>query len=205
MGKNELNVWLNYLKETMSFELVASMVFDRLIDGDGAGLMIIQGPSKLANKTFFLKMVSAFQSGVPAEAREYFSNDLYRKLDELSATRYQCIDIKEECGIQPDAVLFRTPLSIVLPLSLAKATIKRGMRKGHKLVLLCDDLNQFFYRDAEPNIPYLKTFADSLEGKKDITFLGAYTVETPGEWTSHAGIDLKQTPLGNYSLQLGYD
>lgn len=206
MGKtDQLTVLLNSLQETMWFELVASNVIDRIVNATGHGLMIIQGPSKVSNKSRFLKLISSFQSGVPLNAAEYVSQDLRRKLDELNATRYQCINVKTDCEIEPDLELYRTPLSIVIPLSMAAASMKRGLKKGHKVVVLCDDLNEFLYRDAEPNIPFLRTLADSLDNHKDITFIGAYTVIVNGDFGNHGGSDLKETILAKYVLPLGYD
>lgn len=92
----ELKDCLNALQGTRWFEDVARAVFGRLAHGKGNGLMILQGPSKIANKTYFLKMVKASQKGVPGMAKEYFSEDMQRFLEEVGVSRYQCVDVGEE-------------------------------------------------------------------------------------------------------------
>lgn len=196
--RKEVGVWLGHLQKTMNFELVASKVFGRVTHGEGQGLIIVQGPSGIANKTFFLNTVKAFQKGVPSCANTYFSDDLQRLLAEVDISHYQCVDIKEDypSGIYDN--LYRVPLYIALPLSLASASQKRGLKEGHKIVVLCDDLHEFIPHNQESNLTFLKQLAELLHNLKDITFLGAYTL-------NYYGKGLEDTVLSNYVLALGYD
>ena len=195
---NKLETWLSYLQKTMHFESVFRQVFERIVGGRGHGLMILQGPSKIANKSFFLKMVKAFQKGVPPNAKVYFSSDLQRLLAEVDTSDYQCVDIKEDCPIKPHSNIYRVPLYLALPFSLASASQKRGLKKGHKIVILCDDLQEFIPHNQESNMTFLKQLAELTYNRMEITFLGAYTLDIYGK-------GLEKTALSSHILPLGYD
>ena len=193
----EIDVWLSHLQNTMNFESVFQQVFDRITHGRGHGVLILQGPPKIANKSFFLQVVKSFQKGVPLPARTYFSDNCQRLLDEITTRRYQCVDVNEDC---PPAYpsIYRLPLYMALPLSIAMASQKRGMKKGLRTVVICDDLHKFIPHNRESNIAFLKQLDDLLYNNlEEVTFLGAYTLEQ--------GQDLKGTVLSNNILALGYD
>ncbi len=192
----EVEVWLSYLKETMNFESVFCEVFDRITHGRGHGVLILQGPSKIANKSFFLNIIKAFQRGVSLSSREYFSDNCQRLLDEITTSHYQCVDINKDCPpIHPN--IYRLGLYMALPLSLVMASQKRGLKKGYKTVVLCDELHKFIHHNQESNIAFLKQLDDLLYNLEEVTFLSTYTL---GE-----GQDLKHTVLSNNVLALGYD
>ncbi len=50
MTVKETELWLSYLENTANFEPAFSQVFERILHGNGNGLIILQGPSKIANK-----------------------------------------------------------------------------------------------------------------------------------------------------------
>lgn len=193
----EVEIWLSYLKNTMHFESVATRVFERIVGGQGHGLMILQGPSNVANKSFFLNMVKAFSTGVPPDAKLYFSSHLQRLLAEVDMSHYQCVDIKEDCPIGLSN-LYAFPLYLTLPLSLASASRKRGLKKGHKIVVLCDDLQEFLRHNEAEQLVFLGQVAGLIRDYKELTFLGAYTLNWNGK-------GLENTALSDYVLALGYD
>ncbi len=174
----EVEVWLNHLHGTMNFEPVFRIVFDRITQGEGRGVLIIQGPSKVANKSFFLNVVKAFQKGVPSVAAGYFPSEFGRLLAEIGTTHYQCIDIKEDC---PKLVaypnVFRVPLLMALPLSLAWSSQQRGLRKGCKTVILCNDMHEFNSHQQASNVAFLKQLDGLLLNLGEITFLAAYRLD----------------------------
>ena len=193
----ELEVWLSRLHETVNFEPAFRKIFQRILNGEGHGLIILQGPSKTANKSYFLNTVKAFQKGVPAHVRRYFSSGLQRLLAEIDTSHYQCVDIEEDCPIQPYSNVHRVPLNIALPLSLVSASLKRGLKKGHKTVVLCNDLQEFIPHIQESNIAFLKQFAELTRNHGEITLVCAYTLDY--------GKGLEATTLSTYVQPLGYD
>jgi len=196
-ANKEIDVWLSRLQVTMNFESVFNGVFDRIIHGRSHGVLIVQGPSKIANKSFFLRVVKTFQRGVPLAARGYFSDNCQRLLDEITTSHYQCVDINEDCPPTYPSI-YRLPLYMALPLSLAVASQKRGMKKGLKTVVICDDLQKFIPHNQESNIAFLKQLDDLLYNNlEEVTFLSAYTLSESQ--------DLKHTVLSNNVLALGYD
>ena len=72
MAVSELHEWIKRLEKTMNFPSAANKVFQRLILGEGPGLLVLwgglPGEPKKANKTYFLNTVEAFQKG-PAPAK----------------------------------------------------------------------------------------------------------------------------------------
>lgn len=189
----DLEVWLSCLQNTENFESVFRHVFERVMHGKGYGLLILKGPSKEANKSYFLNMVKAFQDGVPLKAKQYFSDDLQRLLGEVDVSQYQCVDIKEDCPM--DNVL-GVPLYLTLPFSLASASQKRGLKKAHKIIVLCDDLQEFLGNNEKEQMLFLGQIANFTNSYKEITFLGAYTPAYPK-------YNLDDTALSKYSLALG--
>ncbi len=194
----EVEVWLSHLQGTVNFEPVFRVVFDRITRGEGRGVLILQGPSKAANKSFFLNMVKAFQKGVPLIAGQYFSPECERLLAEIGTAHYQCIDIKEDC---PKLVtypnIFRVPLYLALPLSLVQSSQTRGLKRGRKTVIVCDDLQEFNSHQQASNVAFLKQLDDLLLNLGEITFLAAYKL--------NYGNGLKDTVLSDNTLALGYD
>lgn len=195
--QKEVEVWLSYLQKTMHFESVFRQVFERIVGGQGHGLIIIQGPSEIANKSFFLKMVKAFQKGVPPNAKEYFSSDLQRLLAQVDTSHYQCVDIKEDCPIGASD-LCAIPLYLTLPLSLASASQKRGLKKGRRVVVLCDDLHEFLRHNQTEQMVFLGQIAGLARDYKELMLLGAYALDWNGK-------GLENTALSEYVLALGYD
>jgi hypothetical protein len=159
--------------------------------------MILQGPPQKGNKSFFLNMVKAFQKGVPSQAMEYFSDDFQRLLAKVDISHFDCVDVKEDYPIVP-ANLYEVPLCLTLPLSLASASQKKGLKKGHKMVVLCDDLQEFLRHDDFHQMAFLKQIAGLTSVYKEFVFLGAYTLDGFGK-------GLENTVLSDYTLALGYD
>ncbi len=192
----EIEIWLSYLKKTKHFESVFSRVFGRIVEGEGHGLIIIQGPPK-ANKSFFLNVVKAFQKGVSYNAKEYFSSDLQRLLAKVDISHYQCVDIKADCPTGASS-LYTLPLYLTIPLSLASAAQKRGMKKGHRTVVLCDDLQEFLRLEEPKQIIFFNQVSGLICDYKELTFLGAYRLDQNGK-------GLENTALSDYVSPLGYD
>jgi hypothetical protein len=202
MATKNIKLWLSYLQNTVNFESAFSQVFERVIHGNGNGLIILQGPSKIANKSFFLNMVGAFQKGVPPSVRGYFPSDFSRLLDDIDTSRYQCVNIKNDCPPQVTktyGTVYRVPLYIALPFSLTSASRMRGLKKGSRIVVLCDDLNEFIPHNKESNMTFLKQLAGLLFDQKDLTFIAAY------QTSSYNNEGLENTDLSIYCLPVGYD
>ena len=172
MKPNGLNTWLGNLKETMHFESTATQVFERLIHGQGPGLLVLYGPSVKANKTYFLKTVEAFQNG-SSGAKKFVSAELWRLLVQLEVGSYQCVSVQEDFPVPPNSNIYRTPLSIVVPMALAEAAQKRGLHSGRNIVIMCDDLHEFMAHNKQMNEQFLVELARFLDNQSKITFLGA--------------------------------
>jgi len=202
MTTKNIELWLSYLQNTVNFELAFEQVFERILHGNGNGLIILQGPSKIANKSYFLNIVNVFQKGVPSSIRGYFSSNDSRLLDEINASDYQCVKINNDCPPQISktyGTVYRVPLYLALPFSLTSASQMRGLKKGKKTVILCDDLHEFIPHNKESNMTFLKQLAVLLCDQKDLTFLAAY------QTNSYNNEGLENTDLSIYSLPIGYD
>jgi len=202
MTTKNIELWISYLKNTVNFEPALSQVFERVLHGNGNGLIILQGPSKIANKSFFLNLVDAFQKGVPPSVKGYFRSNLSRLLDDIDASGYQCVSIKNDCPPQVAktyGTVYRVPLYIALPFSLTSASQMRGLKKGSKVIILCDDLHEFIPHNKESNMTFLKQLAGLLFGQKNLTLIAAY--QTSG----YNNEGLENTDLSIYCLPIGYD
>ena len=71
-------------------------VFERVLHGNGNGLVILQGPSEIANKSFFLNLVGAFQKEVNPSVIGYLPSNLSRLFD--AKTRDSPKDSAREAG-----------------------------------------------------------------------------------------------------------
>jgi len=203
MTVKNIELWLSYLRNTVNFEPAFSQVFERVLHGNGNGLIILQGPSKIANKSFFLNLVSAFQKGVHPSVRGYFPSHLSRLLDDIDASGYQCVNIKNDCPPQVTktyGTVYRVPLYIALPFSLTFASQMRGLKKGSKMVILCDDLHEFISHNKESNMTFLKQLSGLLFDQKNLTFIAAYQTSS---YNNNEG--LENTDLSIYCLPIGYD
>jgi hypothetical protein len=193
--QKELELWLGALHDTVNFKWAAHAVFNRLAHAQGNSMIVLQGPTEIGNKSYFLKMVKAFQRGVPEMAKLFFPEDMQRLVSELDSIRYQCVDIEEEF---PKAS--REPLHTLLPFAMASALRKRGLRKGQQVLILCDNLNDFMQHN-ESDVSFLKEWAD--RNPKDITFLGAYTLQHSISGKLENGLE---NAIGYSSTHaLGYD
>ena len=202
MTTKNIELWLSYLKNTVNFEPAFSQVFERILHGNGNGLIILQGPSKIANKSFFLNLVDAFQKGVPPSVRGYFPSHLSRLLDDIDASSYQCVNINKDCPPQVTktyGTVYRVPLYIALPFSLTSASQMRGLKKGRKMVILCDDLHEFIPHNKESNMTFLKQLAGLLLDQKNLTLIAAY------QTSDYNDEGLENTDLSIYCLPIGYD
>ncbi len=132
----------------------------------------------------------------------YFSSNLSRLLDEINVNPYQCVDIKKDCPPQVTktyGTLYRVPLYMALPFCLTSASQMRGLKKGSKMVILCDDLHDFILQNMESNMTFLKQLAGLLFDHKNLTFVATY--QTSG----YNNEGLKNTDLSIYCLPIGYD
>ena len=155
-------------------------VFARLERDMGPGLFVLwggyPGEKKKANKTYFLNMVASFEHGAQG-GKHIFPDDLWAWLAELKPNVYQCIRIKDDSGLLNEE-LYSTPLSAVVPLALAGAVSRRGLATGRKLVILCDNLQEFLHYNQTANEQYLRDLALALDKQTLVTFLGASRIES---------------------------
>jgi len=157
---------------------------------------------QVANKSFFLNLVGAFQKGVPSGVKGSFPSTLSRLLDEINVSHYQCVDIKKDCPPQVTktfGTVYRVPLYIALPFSLTSVSQMRGLKKGNKIVILCDDLHEFIPHNKESNMTFLKQLAGLLLDQKNLTFIAAYRT------SGYKNEGLENTELSIYCLPIGYD
>lgn len=176
----------------MNFESAAYSVFQRLIIGEGSGLLVLWGgePSEeqKAGKTSFLKMVDAFQNGA-APAKPYVSKYpyLWKLLAQLEPGHYQCVWVEGDFPLEKSK-LYQTPLAVAVPLAIAGAVHRRGLSSGRNIVILCDDIDEFMRYGGNANEKFLHDFGDSLDEQKVVTFLGASRKswdanhKLPGRW-----------------------
>ena len=175
MVVSELREWVHELEKTMNFPSTANKVFQRLILGEGPGLLVLWGglPSepKKANKTYFLNTVKVFQKG-PAAAKQFASSEFWALVAPLKAGHYQCVSVVEDCA-SSSSKIYETPMAVAVPMALAWAAHRRGLAAGRNLVILCDNIDQFMEHNMQSNEKFLRELAIVLDGQKVITFLGA--------------------------------
>jgi hypothetical protein len=192
-----MNTKLSALKETMNFESTAFTVYTRLIQGKGPGLFVVWGGEPngpKTNKTYFLNAVESFQTGAKA-AKPFVPDFLWNLLEQLEPSFYQCIDVIKDCPVQHHGNIYQTPLSIALPMAVATAACRRGLEAGRKIVILCDNIEQFMEHNRQANEQFLRELARSLDNQTKITFLGA----------SQLTWDAKGVLGSDYALPLGWD
>ena len=77
---------IQVLIKTMNFEYAAAAVFNRLIDGNEPGMLVLcggyPGDVKKANKSYFLDMVEAFQE----EIRRAYSQHVFPESAQFTTT-----------------------------------------------------------------------------------------------------------------------
>lgn len=194
MVASMLNHWLDCLKNTMHFESRATTVFERLIHGQGPGLLVLWGPTKIANKTYFLNIVEAFQKSA-SPAKEFVSSELWRLLGEMKPRHYQCVNVIKDCPVPRNTTIYRIPLAVVVPLALAVAARERGLVKKRNIVILCNDIHEFIQHNKQENEQFLRELAGALDKQTGITFLGASRLD----WNVKAALGWERV------LQLGWD
>lgn len=209
MDTNKLKFQLNDLtKNTINFEMVAIQVFNRLILGDGPGLLVLYGPphetpypgEKKGNKGYFLNVVEAFQQGCPSIVKDFVSTELWSLLSLLRPDMYQCvkiINIIKEFNLDPHTHSYRVPLGVTTSVAMAIAAQENGLEKGQKVVFLCDDLHEFMGYNKEANEQFLKELSCILDNRKEITFLAAARLRKDPYWAMLLGSE--------HILNLGWD
>ncbi|KTB47428.1 hypothetical protein DEALK_02730 [Dehalogenimonas alkenigignens] len=163
------------LAKTVNFENAAYSVFSRLVQGQGPGLMVLWGgtpdnPEK-ANKSYFLNMIQQVEDS-PETVKSYVPAFVWEILADLEPGHYQCVRLKEDSGLSPYA-LYPMPLSIVLPLALAKAAYRRGLKPASHIVILADDLQEFMRFNRASNEEFLTKLGQELDKQAEISFIGA--------------------------------
>ncbi len=189
---------LSELFKAMNFESTAHTVFERLINGNGPGLLVLWGGSPgeaiKANKTYFLNMVETFQKGAKP-AKPHASDYLWDLLKQLEPDHYQCVRVKEDSNLS-DYALYQTPLSVAISLALAGAVNRRGLTVARNIVILCDDIHEFMRRPhLQANEEFLRELASSLDKQTVVTFLGASRLT----WNAKAIVGQER------ALALGWD
>lgn len=175
MNTGDVQLWLSSLKKTINFETTAKQVFDRLVSGHGPGLLVIYGPSISANKTRFLKSVEAFQAGCPPVAQQFVSPELWALLKQVHEDMYQCVNVPsaiKEFNLDPGVASYRIPLGITVPMALALAASATGIMKNTRIVILCDDLQDFMSYNQAANEQFLVELSRVLDKRSEVTFLG---------------------------------
>ena len=147
-----------WVPQTINFEAAASKVFQRLIRGNGPGLLMLQGgypTGKKANKSLFLGMVQEFEEG--AESEESFLSDKFPDLsgllEEIDSHEYQCFDVKQIwkrfTSNDNEDKIFQIPLSVVVTYALAFEGKAHGFTTYRPVVILCDDIEKFMRYNKE--------------------------------------------------------
>ena len=166
---------LTELSQTPNFDSALYKVFSRLINGEGPGLLVlwggVPGEIKKANKGYFLNLVEIFQRGVKASESQ-FSEYVWNLLQQLEPDDYHCIRVIENSPL-PKSSLYQTPLSVTLPLAIAGAVHRNGWVTGRKMVILCDNFQEFIRFNKQANEQYLRDLAPALDLQTDMTFIGA--------------------------------
>ena len=169
---------IKQLVKTMNFDFAALAVFNRLVLGEGPGLLVLWGGNPgdkvKVNKSYFLDMVEAFeQGGAAPSVVSILPEQLQEVLQQLEPGHYQCVRVKEDCHLSSCSNIYRMPLSIAVPLAIAGAAHRRGLVEGCNLVILCDDIQEFMHHNQGDNERFLRELATSLDNQISVTFLGA--------------------------------
>lgn len=204
METSKLKIRLSNLEKTINFETVATQVFNRLIHGQGPGLLVLYGPDIKANKTYFMDVVEAFQQGCPPIAKDFVSSELWSLLSRLHTDMYQCINLVnviKEFDLEPGATSsYRIPLGVTISVALAITAQASGLEKGGKVVILCDDLPKFLEYNTEANEQFLIELSRVLSNRKEMTFLAAARLkEASPYWDAPALLG------SEHVLNLGWD
>lgn len=184
-------------KKTMNFESTAFTVFQRVILGEGHGLLVLWGGSPdnpvKANKGYFLEMVETFAKGA-LPAKLYVSEYLWELLGQLESGHYQYVRVIEDCSVfLPHNKIYETPLAVAVPMALAGAVYRRGLNSGRKIVILCDDIQEFMRYNQAANQKFLVELARSFDSQTTVTFLGASQLT----WDAKANLgSARALPLG---------
>lgn len=202
--KNTMESKIKALTQTINFEYAAATVFNRLIYTDGPGLLILwgghPGDVKKANKSYFLSMVEAFEEEIPKNTLNMFSENLRNILLQLNMGRYQCVRVGEDTQLAANENIYAVPLSIVVPLTIAGAIYRKGFREGRKLVILCNDLQNFTQYNLTENEQYLRNLSLWLNRQSLVTFIGASQIT----WNAKAALDLDPFAV-KHVISLGWD
>jgi hypothetical protein len=169
------------LSQTEGFGKAAQKVFSRLVLGKGPGLMILwggmPGDMEKTNKSYFLDLVEALSAG-PEIAKPYVPDYVWEILRQLEPNRYQCIRIKEDSGLD-DFDLYASPLSTLMPIAIARAAGKHGIKPGRDIIVICDELEKYIPEHKQMNERFLLYMSITLNGmpiflgETSLTFLGA--------------------------------
>ena len=190
---------IKQLIKAVNFDSAALTVFQRLVLGEGPGLLVLWGGNPgdkvKANKSYFLDMVEAFEQGITSAISSVFPEQLQELLQQLEPGYYQCVRVKEDCPLSSSTNIYRTPLSIALPLAIAGAAHRRGIAEDCNLVILCDDIHEFMHHNQGDNERFLIELATALDNQTSITFLGASQLT----WNANNVLDKSRV------LALGWD
>jgi len=164
-------------KKTMNFESTAFTVFQRLVLGEGPGLLVLWGGSPdnpvKANKSYFLEMVETLAKGA-MPVKPYVTDQLEQLLAQLESGHYQCVRVIEDSAlVLPHSKIYKIPLAVAVPLAVAGAVNRRGLSTGRNMVILCDDIHKFMEYNKRENEQFLKELATFLDSQTNVTFLGA--------------------------------
>ncbi|MDD4230664.1 MAG: hypothetical protein PHG45_04675 [Dehalococcoidales bacterium] len=166
---------LKVLSKTMNFETAAYTVFNRIIQGEGPGLIVVWGGSSnnpvKANKSYFLNMIEAVQDGAKI-VKPYVSAEVWALLNFPFNGKYQCIRAKEDSGLS-HYDLYSTPISIVASLAFAGAIYRKGWPAEHKVVVLWDDIHDFVRNKSTENEQFLRNLANALDKQTLLTVIAA--------------------------------
>ncbi|MBI2859860.1 MAG: hypothetical protein HYX90_12395 [Chloroflexi bacterium] len=197
-----LNKW-HALVKAMNFESAAYAVFQRLILGEGPGLLVVWGgqpnePVK-ANKSYFLDMVESFQNGMTV-SQEAVPDSLRDLFGQLKPGQYQCVRVAKQYLLL-NGKPYHAPLAVAVTTALATTAQRPGLEVGRHVVLLCDDLHAFMYDKSNGLLDqiFLKRLAQYLDNQKSITFLGASQLG----WAANKALDAELP--GTHTLPLGWD
>ena len=188
---------IKQLVKIMNFDFAALTVFNRLVLGEGPGLLVLcggnPGDKVKVNKSYFLDMVEAFEQGAAPSVVSILPEQLQEVLQQLEPGHYQCVRVKEDCHLSSCSNIYRMPLSIAVPLAIAGAAHRRGLAEDCNLVILCDDIQEFMHHNQGDNERFLRELATSLDNQASITFLGASQLI----WNANKALDSsKVLPLG---------
>jgi hypothetical protein len=116
-------------------------------------------------------------------------------LQQMEPDDYHCLRLIEDSSL-PAGSLYQRPLSAVVVAALAGAIFRRGWVTGRRVVMLCDNIQEFMQYNRTANEEFLRSLANTLDNQTAFTVIGASRM---GAWDAEAVLG------SDHVINLGWD